>query len=59
MNAAIPVAPDLHYVVPGQYFIGHDYAVPLETWPVDRFGQDLSWYKIILSWSKSIFVVGN
>ncbi|MBP6908964.1 MAG: DUF5107 domain-containing protein [Candidatus Saccharicenans sp.] len=60
MNAAIPVAPDLHYVVPGQYFIGHDYSVPLQTWPVDGLGRDLSWYKNnAFDGAKSYFVVGT
>ena len=60
MNAAIPVAEDLHYVVPGLYHLGHDYSVPLDTWPVDRQGRDLAWYKNNdFDGSKSYFVVGQ
>jgi tetratricopeptide (TPR) repeat protein len=60
MNAAIPVAEDLHYVVPGRYYIGHDYSVPLDTWPVDRESRDLAWYKNnAFDGSKSYFVVGQ
>ncbi|MGC9055672.1 MAG: DUF5107 domain-containing protein [Candidatus Saccharicenans sp.] len=59
MNAAIPASPDLRYIVPGKYHIGHDYSVPLESWPVDSSGRDLSWYKNNdFDGSKSYFVVG-
>ncbi len=30
---------------PAAIQIGHDYAVPLEPWPVDKDGLDLSWYR--------------
>ena len=43
--AAIKTAEDLKYIFPGQWSIGHDYSVPLEPWPVDRSGRDLSWYR--------------
>jgi hypothetical protein len=41
MNAAIKASSDLHFLVPGKYFIGHDYSVPLESWPIDRYGRDV------------------
>ncbi|MCK7476828.1 MAG: DUF5107 domain-containing protein [Candidatus Moduliflexus flocculans] len=40
--AAVKTAEDLRYIFPGQWSIGHDYSVPLEPWPVDRSGRDLS-----------------
>ncbi len=58
--AAIKTADDLRYIFPGRYSIGHDYAVPLEPWPVDREGLDLSWYRNNGSpGSKSYFTVGE
>ncbi len=58
--AAIRTADDLHYVFPGRYFIGHDYSVPFEPWPVDRAGLDLSVYRNNASpGSKSYFTVGE
>jgi hypothetical protein len=58
--AAIKTAEDLKYVFPGRWFIGHDYAVPLESWPIDRTGRDLSWYKNNATpGSKSYFTVGQ
>jgi tetratricopeptide (TPR) repeat protein len=58
--AAIKAAEDLKYIFPGQWFIGHDYSVPLEPWPVDRTGRDLSWYKNNATpGSKSYFTVGE
>jgi tetratricopeptide (TPR) repeat protein len=58
--AAIPVADDLRYIFPGRFHIGHDYAVSLEPWPVDRDGRDLSWYRNNDSpGSKSYFTVGE
>ncbi|MGA2533641.1 MAG: DUF5107 domain-containing protein [Candidatus Aminicenantales bacterium] len=58
--AAIKTADDLRYIFPGRFHIGHDYAVPLEPWPVDREGLDLSWYKNNGSpGSKSYFTVGE
>jgi tetratricopeptide (TPR) repeat protein len=58
--AAIPAADDLKYIFPGRYYIGHDYSVPLEPWPVDREGRDLSWYRNNDSpGSKSYFTVGE
>jgi tetratricopeptide (TPR) repeat protein len=58
--AAVKAADDLKYIFPGQWFIGHDYSVPLESWPVDRAGRDLSWYRNNATpGSKSYFTVGE
>ena len=58
--AAVRAADDLKYIFPGQWFIGHDYAIPLEPWPVDRSGRDLSWYRNNATpGSKSYFTVGE
>ena len=58
--AAIKTADDLKYVFPGQWSIGHDYSVPLEPWPVERSGRDLSWYRNNATpGSKSYFTVGE
>jgi len=58
--AAIKTADDLQYIFPGRFRIGHDYPVPLEPWPVDREGTDLSWYGNNASpGSKSYFTVGE
>lgn len=58
--AAIKTADDLRYIFPGRSHIGHDYAVPLEPWPVSPEGRDLSWYRNNDSpGSKSYFTVGE
>ena len=58
--AAVKTADDLRYIFPGQWSIGHDYSVPLEPWPVDRKGRDLSWYRNnAIPGSKSYFTVGE
>jgi tetratricopeptide (TPR) repeat protein len=58
--AAVETADDLKYIFPGQWHIGHDYSVPLEPWPVDRSGHDLSWYRNnATAGSKSYFTVGE
>ncbi len=58
--AAIKTADDLKYIFPGTSSIGHDYNVPLEPWPVDRRGRDLSWYRAnAFPGSKSYFTVGE
>jgi tetratricopeptide (TPR) repeat protein len=58
--AAVKTAEDLKYIFPGQWYIGHDYSVPFEPWPVDRSGRDLSWYKNNATpGSKSYFTVGE
>jgi len=58
--AAVKAADDLKYVFPGRWSIGHDFAVPLEPWPVDRAGRDRSWYRENgTPGSKSHFTVGE
>jgi len=58
--AAIKTAEDLKYIFPGTSFIGHDYGVPFESWPIDRRGRDLSWYRTnAFPGSKSYFTVGE
>ncbi len=58
--AAVKTAADLKYIFPGQWSIGHDYSVPLEPWPVDREGRDLSYYRNnAFPGSKSYFTVGE
>ncbi|MDW7759094.1 MAG: DUF5107 domain-containing protein [Acidobacteriota bacterium] len=60
MCAAVRTADDLKYVFPGRRHIGHDYDVPLEPWPVDREGRDLSWYRNnAFGGPKSYFTVGT
>ena len=58
--AAVKTAEDLRYIFPGQWSIGHDYSVPLEPWPIDRSGRDLSLYSNNATpGSKSYFTVGE
>ncbi len=58
--AAVKTAEDLRYIFPGQWSIGHDYSVPLEPWPVDSKGRDLSYYRNnAFPGSKSYFTVGE
>ncbi len=58
--AAVRTADDLRYIFPGRWHIGHDYSEPLEPWPVDRSGRDLSWYRNNATpGSKSYFTVGE
>jgi tetratricopeptide (TPR) repeat protein len=58
--AAIKTADDLKYIFPGQWSIGHDYSVPLEPWPVNRAGRDVSYYRNNATpGSKSYFTVGE
>jgi tetratricopeptide (TPR) repeat protein len=45
MCAAVKTADDLEYLFPGRFEIGHDYTAPVETWPVDREGRDVSLYR--------------
>ncbi|MDI6699379.1 MAG: DUF5107 domain-containing protein [Candidatus Saccharicenans sp.] len=60
MCAAVPASSDLQYLFPGRYQIGHDYSSPLEPWPIDNQGRDLSWYRNNdFGGSKSYFVVGT
>ena len=60
MNAAVKVTEDLQYIFPGLHQIGHNYNVPLRSWPMDEEGRDLSWYKNNAFGSyKSYFTVGE
>ncbi len=60
MNGAIHTADDLQYVFPGRFHIAHNFSVPLEPWPDDTEGRDLSWYKNNDFGSyKSYFTVGE
>jgi len=60
LNAAVRAAEDLQFIMPGKYYIGHNYSVPLRPWPVDEKGRDLSWYKNNnFGSSKSYFTVGE
>ncbi|UCE40447.1 MAG: DUF5107 domain-containing protein, partial [Candidatus Aminicenantes bacterium] len=48
------------YIFPGLSQIGHNYDVPLRSWPVDAEGRDLSWYRNNDFGSyKSYFTVGE
>ncbi|MFW6140520.1 MAG: glycoside hydrolase domain-containing protein [Acidobacteriota bacterium] len=59
-NAAVRVSEDLQYVFPGSYHIAHNYSEPLESWPLDSQGRDLSWYKNNdFGGYKSYFTVGE
>lgn len=60
MTPAVKAADDLKYIFPGRYSTGHDYSVPLEPWPLDKHGRDLSLYKNNnFGSSKSYFTVGE
>jgi len=60
MNAAVKTSEDLQYIFPGLHHIGHNYNVPLRSWPVDEEGRDLSWYKNNDFGSyKSYFAIGE
>jgi tetratricopeptide (TPR) repeat protein len=60
MNAAVKATEDLQYIFPGLHQIGHNYNVPLRSWPVDEEGRDLSWYRNNAFGSyKSYFTVGE
>ncbi|MBN2246723.1 MAG: DUF5107 domain-containing protein [Candidatus Aminicenantes bacterium] len=60
MNGAVRVDADLQMIFPGEFHIGHNYSVPLKSWPVDEQGRDLSWYKNNDFGSyKSYFTVGQ
>lgn len=60
MNAAVKATEDLQYIFPGLLQIGHNYDVPLNPWPMDEEGRDLSWYRNNDFGSyKSYFTVGE
>jgi hypothetical protein len=59
-TGAIETADDLRYIFPGRWRMGHDHDDPLEPWPVDSQGRDLSWYREnAFPGSKSYFTVGE
>lgn len=45
MNAANHLSQDLEFVFPGVRYIGHDYSVPEEPWPMTPYGRNLALYK--------------
>ena len=45
MNVAEKVGKDLEVILPGNAWIGHNYAAPSEPWPTSRDGRDLAFYK--------------
>jgi tetratricopeptide (TPR) repeat protein len=45
MNAAQKLTQDLEFVLPGVKTIGHNYAVPIEPWPLGKDGRDLALYR--------------
>jgi tetratricopeptide (TPR) repeat protein len=45
MNAANRLSEDLEFVFPGVRYIGHDYSVPEDPWPMTADGRNLSRYK--------------
>ena len=58
--AAVKTADDLRYIFPGRWSVGHGYSAPLEPWPVDREGRDVSLYRNnAFPGSKSYFTVGE
>ena len=60
MNGAVRATDDLQNILPGRYYIGHDFSVPLKAWPTDTQGRDLSWYRNNRFGShKSFFTVGE
>lgn len=60
MNSAVKTGDDLQYVFPGRFQIGHNYSVPLKSWPLNAQGRDLSWYQNNNFGShKSYFTVGE
>lgn len=60
MNGAVEAAGDLQSTLPGESFIGHDFSVKPQPWPVDAQGRDLSWYRNNRFGShKSYFTVGE
>ena len=59
-NNAVKASNDLHYQYPGRFVVPHGYGIPLDPWPVDKQGRDLSWYKNNnFGADKSHFVLGE
>ncbi len=60
MNGAVRTGEDLQYVFPGKYHIAHNFSEPLQPWPIDKEGRDLSFYRNNDFGSyKSYFTVGE
>jgi len=60
LNSADKVSNDLEFIFPGNFSIGHSYTEKPDTWPVDRQGHDVSWYKNNnFGGSKSYFIFGK
>ena len=45
MNAAQKLGNDLEFVLPGVSWIGHNYSVPSEPWPLSKDGRNLALYR--------------
>jgi tetratricopeptide (TPR) repeat protein len=45
MNVAEKATKDLELILPGKEWIGHNYAVPNQPWPVSRDGRNLAFYR--------------
>lgn len=59
-NNAVKASEDLQYFYPGNFVIPHGYNLPMNPWPVDKKGRDLSWYKNNnFGHDKSHFVMGK
>ncbi|MGO8734745.1 MAG: DUF5107 domain-containing protein [Terriglobia bacterium] len=44
-NSAQHLSPDVEFIFPGNKWIGHDYSVPSEPWPIAKDGRNLALYK--------------
>jgi tetratricopeptide (TPR) repeat protein len=59
-TAAVSAREDLHYSYPGNAMVQHTTSTSNATWPADREGRDLSWYRNnMFEGSKSYFVFGE
>jgi tetratricopeptide (TPR) repeat protein len=45
MNAAAKLSKDVEFILPGPRYIGHDYSVPADPWPLLPDGRSLALYK--------------
>ena len=60
MNDAVRVSDGLQYFYPGRFVVPHSSSIPLESWPVDKKGRALSWYKNNnFGADKSHFILGE
>jgi len=44
-NNAVKADYDLQYFYPGDMYRPHGFSAPMDSWPVNKKGRDLSWYK--------------